>query len=82
MAVGFPIQDELGGYFHQLWNKNEAADVVKKVLANENLWDDDLTSLPGFTFAAQNYLESMMRRLIICIEGHHLNNEKAERNEA
>ncbi|MEQ1799696.1 MAG: hypothetical protein ABL872_17195, partial [Lacibacter sp.] len=63
--------------------KNEAADVVKKVLANENLWDDDLTSLPGFTFAVQNYLESMMERGVLStLKDHHLNNEKAERNEA
>lgn len=82
-GVAYPVQDERAGYFHQLWNKNQAADVVKKVLANENLWDDDLTSLPGFTFAVQNYLESMMEKGVLStLKDHHLNNEKAERNEA
>jgi tagaturonate reductase len=80
-GVAYPVHDERAGYFHQLWNNNEADEVVKKALGNENLWDDDLTTLPGFAFAVQGYLDSMMERGVLAtLEDFHFSRENAEIN--
>jgi len=82
-GVAYPVHDERAGYFHQLWNNNEAAEVVKKALSNENLWDDDLTTLPGFTFAVQGYLDSMMERGVLAtLEEFHFSREKVDINKS
>lgn len=78
-GVAYPVQDERAGYFHQLWNENTPVEVVKKALSNENLWDDDLTTLPGFDFAVQNYLDSMIERGVSAtLKDYQFNREKAE----
>jgi tagaturonate reductase len=58
----YVVQDDQAGYFHQLWKENSPAEVVKKALANEHLWGTDLSALPGFAFAVEFYLESIIHR--------------------
>lgn len=78
-GVAYPVQDERAGYFYQLWNENSPAEVVKKALSNENLWEDDLTVLPGFDFAVQNYLDSMIERGVLAtLKDYQFNREKTE----
>jgi len=50
------IQDDAAAYFYQLWQENEAEQVVQKALANTSLWGVDLTTLPGFTETVTNFL--------------------------
>ncbi len=44
----YSVNDSRAGYFAQVWENADADQVVKKVLSNKDLWDADLTKLPGF----------------------------------
>lgn len=60
--VAYPVQDEQAEYFSRLWQNNKLKDVVGKTLGNLKLWGTDLTSLPGFAFAVEFYLDSIIQR--------------------
>nr|WP_294904593.1 tagaturonate reductase [uncultured Lacibacter sp.] len=82
-GVAYPIQDEQAGYFHQLWKNNKPADVVKKALSNEQLWGQDISTLPGFSFAVSSYLDAMMEDGVLAtVKNYQLNRDKVESNEA
>lgn len=77
------VQDDQAGYYHLLWKDNTPAQVVKKALANEALWSADLTQLPGFTFAVEYYLESIIQRgALEILKEYQLNRDKVESHEA
>ncbi len=52
----YEIKDDSAEYFYQLWQNNDAATVAKLTLQNTELWDTDLTQLPGFLQAVQEKL--------------------------
>ncbi|WP_428655151.1 tagaturonate reductase [Runella sp.] len=56
----YPIQDEKADYFYQQWQQNTPAKLVDVVLQNKNLWDTDLTLLPGFAQSVTENLENML----------------------
>lgn len=58
----YPVQDDQAAYFSQLWKNSTVKDVVQKALGNQQLWGVDLTTLPGFAFAVESYLESIIQR--------------------
>jgi tagaturonate reductase len=55
------VQDEHARYFCETWRKNEFADMAKAVLSNTELWEEDLSELPGFCFAVQKDMESIIK---------------------
>ena len=59
------VQDDQAGYYHKLWKNSNLNEVVKKGLSNEALWGTDLTSLGGFAFAVEFYLNSIMCRGVL-----------------
>lgn len=44
----YNVNDSQASYFAQVWENADADQVVEKVLSNKELWDADLTTLPGF----------------------------------
>lgn len=55
------IEDEMAPKFYKLWNSNKPIDVlVKEVLKDKDLWDEDLTQLPGFQQAVTDNLQSIV----------------------
>jgi tagaturonate reductase len=44
----YPINDDVASSFIKRWPNLAPAELVKEVLADVNLWDEDLSSLPGF----------------------------------
>ncbi len=54
------IEDELAEKFFVIWKNNSAEEVVKNILQSTSLWDDDLSTLPGFQKAVTNDLTSIM----------------------
>jgi tagaturonate reductase len=56
----YPIKDEKAGYFYQQWNGLSAAELVTAVLSNKELWDEDLTLLPGFSEAVTQKLQLLL----------------------
>ncbi len=57
----YPVQDEQAGYYYQLWREHSFLEIPKKVLSDRNLWDTDLSLLPGFTDAVTFYMKSISK---------------------
>ncbi|RYE16415.1 MAG: tagaturonate reductase [Sphingobacteriales bacterium] len=45
----YTVTDGQAPYFSNIWENNTINNVVDKVLSNHELWDTDLSALPGFT---------------------------------
>ncbi|MEI7583278.1 tagaturonate reductase [Runella sp.] len=56
----YPIQDQKAEYFYSKWQQNTPAQLVETVLQDKNLWDTDLTLLPGFAQSVTENLENML----------------------
>ena len=57
----YKIDDNNAALFYDLW-KNYSADIaVQKILANESLWEKDLTNIPGFAALVQYFLQQFNR---------------------
>jgi tagaturonate reductase len=56
----YEIRDDSAAYFHELWNSNNAEQVVDAVLSNTTLWDAELNKLPGLGDVVKKQLNSMI----------------------
>jgi len=58
----YPIEDTQAGYFANLWEKHadEPDALVREVLANETLWEHNLTQLPGFVDRVSHFLHQLL----------------------
>ncbi|MBA9076341.1 MULTISPECIES: tagaturonate reductase [Rufibacter] len=56
-----PLNDtaEVLSFFQSAWAKETAAETVHAVLANQDFWETDLTSVPGLEQAVQQALENL-----------------------
>ncbi len=59
-GVEYEIKDDAASIFHQVWTKNAPDKVVEDVMRNEELWETDLSRLPGFLHTVQELLNDMM----------------------
>ena len=55
------IEDEMAVKFYSLWQKENVEDLVKEVLSNTSLWDNDLTLLQGFQKAVTANLNLIIK---------------------
>ncbi|HEY9343611.1 MAG TPA: tagaturonate reductase [Hanamia sp.] len=55
------IEDEMAGKFYSLWQEKNVKDLVKEVLSNISLWDNDLTLLAGFQRAVTTNLDLIIK---------------------
>jgi len=53
------IQDDNVSLIAGTWQQLDTARFVKKILAEQSLWEDDLSSLPGFTEALTGMITSL-----------------------
>lgn len=56
----YAITDSQAEYFYKAWTNADAQQAVQNVLSNTELWDTDLTQLPGFKDAVVGYLEAIL----------------------
>jgi tagaturonate reductase len=56
----YSVTDSQASYFSQVWENRDVNQVVEKVLSNNNLWDTDLTTLPGFQEEVSKNLKRIM----------------------
>jgi tagaturonate reductase len=56
------INDESAAYYHDAWLHNNNESLVEKALRNEKLWGDDLSMIPGFADAVNNYLQLLISK--------------------
>jgi tagaturonate reductase len=59
-GTAYEIRDDSADYFCTAWEKNSPSALVEEVLQNEELWDTDLTRLPGFLQTVREQLQDMM----------------------
>jgi len=59
-GVEYEIKDDSADYFFHAWEKNTPAKLAEEVMQNEELWETDLTKLPGFLQTVQEQLQDMM----------------------
>jgi len=52
----YEIKDDSAEYFYQLWQNNDANTVAQTAMQNAELWETDLSKLPGFVQAVQEKL--------------------------
>lgn len=62
----YPIRDDKAGYFYEKWQAVDAANAesvsafVRAILADQTLWQADLTQLPGFAEQVSGHLTSLL----------------------
>lgn len=56
----YPINDPRAAYYYDCWNKYDITELVNAVLQDTDLWDADLTRLPGFEQEVAEKLKMMM----------------------
>ncbi len=59
-GVEYEIKDDSAEYFYNIWANNTPVKLVEEVMQNEELWETDLTKLPGFLHAVQEQLSDMI----------------------
>lgn len=59
-GVAYPVNDDKAAYYSELWQYNNAEEVVQRVLQNKDLWEADLSKLNGFAEAVTTQLQSLM----------------------
>lgn len=58
----YPINDEMAGYFFNHWHTLPPAALVKTVLGDAQLWEADLSQIPGFTETVTEKLLQIMEQ--------------------
>lgn len=56
-TVEYEIKDDSAAYFHNLWRNKNPEEVATEVMSNEELWETDLTKLPGFLQTVRELLQ-------------------------
>jgi len=79
----YAIQDDQAQYFYHLWKNYPAAEVPGKVMGDTTLWGTDLSELPGFVFAVQDYMKSINDIGVLeTLKKYELNRHEPQHNEA
>jgi tagaturonate reductase len=63
----YPIKDEMAEYFFNHWKNLSSENLVKTVLSDVNLWDADLTKIPGFANSVTENLVQIMQEGILSV---------------
>ncbi|MDJ1504060.1 tagaturonate reductase [Xanthocytophaga agilis] len=58
----YPIKDSHASYFYEVWKNASPEQLVTTVLKNTNLWETDLTTLPGFADKVTEFLIQMQEK--------------------
>ena len=66
----YPIKDEMAGYFFNHWQNLFPEILVKTVLSDPSLWEEDLTGIPGFTEKVTESLQEIMRLGMLAVIQH------------
>ena len=66
----YAIQDDKANYFYDLWQRDSVEELVLTVLKNQNLWNADLNTLPGFCDKITDYLNQMVQNGVLTTLKH------------
>lgn len=61
----YEIKDDSAEYFYNLWKQNDPTKVAADVLNDKQLWETNLSTLPGFLQTVQEQLQKMMSQGVL-----------------
>lgn len=61
----YEIKDDSADYFEKVWNHVHADKIAEEAMTNEELWETDLTQLPGLLQTVQEQLKEMMKNGVL-----------------
>jgi tagaturonate reductase len=61
-SAEYEIKDDSAEYFYTAWQQFTPQQLVKEILQDVNLWEIDLSALPGFCSTVQEQLNSIMSK--------------------
>jgi len=61
----YNVTDSQAEYFCKIWENSDVNAVVEIVLMNKELWETDLTKLPGFKDAVAECLSSIVANNVV-----------------
>jgi tagaturonate reductase len=59
-GLEYTVTDSQTSYFSKVWKAQDTDLIVNNILSNQQLWDTDLTALPGFKQAVINNLNTLL----------------------
>lgn len=69
----YPIKDDKAQLFSELWEKHGAGHIVEAVCKTRELWDFDLSSIPGFIQQVNLKLQQLMEQGVRKTLAHSMN---------
>jgi len=61
----YEIKDDSAAYFYELWQNNEPAEVARKAMQEQAIWETDLTLFPGFLEAVREKLAAYLSKGVL-----------------
>ena len=61
----YEIKDDSAAYFYELWQINEPAEVARKAMQEQAIWETDLTLFPGFLEAVREKLAAYLSKGVL-----------------
>jgi tagaturonate reductase len=63
----YPVQDDNALVYALSWKQNDGIDVVNQILSDEDLWETNLKSLPGFAEAVAFQIEALEHKDVLSV---------------
>ena len=63
----YPIKDEMAEYFYKSWQKMPPDVLVKTILSDAELWNTDLSRIPGFAEKVTEVLQEILQRGMMAV---------------
>lgn len=64
-GIEYEIKDDTAEYFYNSWSGKNANKVAEEVMQQETLWGTDLSKLPGFLQAVQEFLHEFLSKGVL-----------------
>ena len=71
----YEIKDDLANVLYNAWQQHEAIHIADAILADEGLWDADLSALPGFADAVKESLNNFIQNGVMSTIASMVNNQ-------
>lgn len=59
-GIAYTINDDQSEYLYNQWQSANRTKIAEKILCDTNFWGTDLTTLPGFADAVQNFMDVIL----------------------
>ena len=64
-GMEYEIKDDAAVYYYEIWKNHGADKIAQIVMGNKDIWETDLTALPGLLNTVKKQLKEMMRKGVL-----------------